>query len=97
MLFPFNLVWTAFDQEGFGANLQHYNSLIDAQVAERYGITDDWQLQGQLVFGVPTGSTKEKTVKPLESRIVVRGSVPRQILSESLSNRIDITNRLCVG
>ena len=48
-------VWTAFEQEGLGANLQHYNPLIDARIATEYDLPDTWELKAQLVFGKPTG------------------------------------------
>jgi predicted oxidoreductase (fatty acid repression mutant protein) len=46
--------------------------LIDAQVAARHAVPSDWQLKGQLVFGLATGTLKEKTFKPLEDRVLVR-------------------------
>jgi predicted oxidoreductase (fatty acid repression mutant protein) len=34
----------------------------------------DWALKAQLVFGTPTNnSKKEKEVKPLEERVLVKG------------------------
>lgn len=72
-------VWTALEQEGFGANLQHYNPLIDGKLVERYGIPGDWQLKGQLVFGKPAGPPNEKTFKPLEERVFVHGAKDSKI------------------
>lgn len=51
-------VWTALAQENIGANLQHYNPLIDEQVAQEWSIPKHWKLRAQLVFGsieVPAG------------------------------------------
>ena len=62
-------LWTALEQEGLGANLQHYNPLIDQKVTQTWGIPDDWQLKAQLVFGKPAGQPGEKTFKPLEERV----------------------------
>ena len=44
-------VWTALAQENIGANLQHYNPVIDDAVAKEWSIPNNWKLRGQLVFG----------------------------------------------
>ena len=61
-------LWTALEAEGLGANLQHYNPLIDQKVAEQWNIPDDWDLSGQLVFGTPAGAPMRKTFAPVEER-----------------------------
>lgn len=44
--------WTALSAElGLGANLQHYNPVIDASVEKAYGVPVSWKLRGQLNFG----------------------------------------------
>ena len=68
-------IWTALDSEGLGANLQHYNPLIDAKVREAWGIPETWKLTSQLVFGGRVGDKPEnKEKKPLEEVIKVYGS-----------------------
>lgn len=37
--------------EGLGASLQHYNPLIDQEIAERFDIPDSWQLRAEMPFG----------------------------------------------
>ncbi|KAG7103958.1 putative nitroreductase HBN1 like protein [Verticillium longisporum] len=59
-------VWTALEAEGFGANLQHYNPLIDEKVAAEWSVPSSWKLNAQLVFGGKTGETGPKDFKPLE-------------------------------
>ncbi|MDR2975955.1 MAG: nitroreductase family protein [Streptococcaceae bacterium] len=44
-------IWGALTEEGIGANLQHYNPVIDADVAKAFDIPANWKLRGQLVFG----------------------------------------------
>lgn len=44
-------VWTALAQENIGANLQHYNPVIDEAVAKEWNIPAHWKLRAQLVFG----------------------------------------------
>ncbi|KIW34428.1 uncharacterized protein PV07_01206 [Cladophialophora immunda] len=67
-------LWCALEAEGMGANLQHYNPNIDDMVKEIWGVSDDWVLKAQLVFGTPANNDKkEKEVKPLEERVLVKG------------------------
>ncbi|KAG4432065.1 hypothetical protein IFR05_012460 [Cadophora sp. M221] len=61
-------IWTALEAEGLGANLQHYNPLIDQKVAETWGIDSDWVLNAQLVFGTPAGQPGEKAFSSVEDR-----------------------------
>ncbi|KAI8960559.1 Nitroreductase [Daldinia sp. FL1419] len=67
-------IWTAFTAEGLGANLQHYNPLIDAKVASEWGIPDHWQLNAQLVFGGRAGEPGPKSQLPIEERLKVFGA-----------------------
>lgn len=53
-------VWTAFAQENIGANLQHYNPLIDEEVAQEWEIPSQWKLRAQLVFGSIEAPAGEK-------------------------------------
>ena len=53
-------VWTALAQENIGANLQHYNPLIDEQVAKEWDIPSQWKLRAQLVFGSIEAPAGEK-------------------------------------
>ncbi|KAK6580083.1 hypothetical protein PZA11_007105 [Diplocarpon coronariae] len=62
-------LWTALETEGLGANLQHYNPLINEKVAETWGIDKDWELNAQLVFGTPAAGPGEKTALPLEETL----------------------------
>ena len=44
-------VWTALSEKGLGASLQHYNPIIDEEVAQVFDIPANWKLRAQLVFG----------------------------------------------
>lgn len=44
-------VWTALADAGIGASLQHYNPLIDAEVAKTWGLPESWTLRAQMPFG----------------------------------------------
>ncbi|KAL1987503.1 hypothetical protein VTN96DRAFT_3430 [Rasamsonia emersonii] len=66
-------LWTGLESLGFGANLQHYNPLIDADVAKEFDIPHDWRLIAQLVFGSIEAPAGEKQFKPVEERIKILG------------------------
>ncbi|KAI0884392.1 Nitroreductase [Annulohypoxylon maeteangense] len=68
------VVWTALTAEGVGANLQHYNPLVDAKVASEWGIPDNWKLNAQLVFGGRSGEAGPKDFQPIEERYKVFGA-----------------------
>lgn len=53
-------VWTALAQENIGANLQHYNPVIDEAVAKEWSIPSQWKLRAQLVFGSIEAPAGEK-------------------------------------
>ncbi|XRM47873.1 Putative nitroreductase [Aspergillus tubingensis] len=68
-------LWIGLESLGFGANLQHYNPLIDAPVAKQWDIPTDWRLISQLVFGSPEVEGQEKPKKPVEERVKVYGKL----------------------
>jgi predicted oxidoreductase (fatty acid repression mutant protein) len=53
--------WTALAEIGIGASLQHYNPIVDAEVAETFDIPANWKLRAQLVFGSIEAEAGEKT------------------------------------
>ncbi|WNQ10843.1 nitroreductase family protein [Paenibacillus aurantius] len=65
------VIWTALEAEGLGANLQHYNPLIDERVKAEWGLPETWQLIAQMPFGTPTAPPGEKEFGPVEERIQV--------------------------
>ena len=66
-------IWTALAAAGVGANLQHYNPLIDNAVAKEWAVPADWTLRAQMVFGGITEPAGEKTFAPLSHRLKVFG------------------------
>lgn len=52
--------WTALSEEGLGANLQHYNPVIDEEVAKTWNVPANWRLRSQLVFGSVEAPAGEK-------------------------------------
>ena len=54
-------VWTALSEQNIGASLQHYNPIVDAEIAEIFHIPANWKLRAQLVFGSIEAPAGEKT------------------------------------
>ena len=54
-------VWTALSEQNVGASLQHYNPIVDAEIAEIFYIPANWKLRAQLVFGSIEAPAGEKT------------------------------------
>lgn len=67
-------VWTTLAAAGIGANLQHYNPLIDEAVAREWSVPASWTLRAQMVFGGIAAPAGEKTFAPLEGRFKVFGA-----------------------
>ena len=44
-------VWTGLAENRIGANLQHYNPLIDSAVDKAFNVPKNWQLQSEMVIG----------------------------------------------
>lgn len=64
-------IWTLLTELGLGASLQHYQPLIDEEVAKTWNISSDWKLIAQMPFGNPTGEPGAKEFAPLEDRFKV--------------------------
>lgn len=54
-------VWTALSEQNIGASLQHYNPIVDTEIAEIFDIPANWKLRAQLVFGSIEAPAGEKT------------------------------------
>lgn len=65
------MLWTALDQEGLGASLQHYNPLIDGEVTSAWNLPDSWKLLAQMPFGAKMSEPGEKEFLPVEDRLKV--------------------------
>ncbi|KFZ11409.1 hypothetical protein V501_04789 [Pseudogymnoascus sp. VKM F-4519 (FW-2642)] len=69
-----HIIWTALETEGLGANLQHYNPLIDAGIQKAWNVPEDWEHSAQLVFGTPTRPAGDKQFGELSERLKVYGA-----------------------
>ncbi len=66
-------VWTALENEGLGASLQHYNPIIDETVKKTWNIPADWKLLSQMPFGKPTAPAGPKEFMPIKERLFTYG------------------------
>ncbi|WP_219834221.1 nitroreductase family protein [Paenibacillus sp. R14(2021)] len=64
-----HVIWTALVAEGLGASLQHYNPLIDAEVAQNWQLPGEWKLIAQMPFGKPTSVPGDKEFMPQSDRV----------------------------
>lgn len=53
-------IWTMVEDEGLGASLQHYNPIIDREVADTFGISTHWKLVAQMPLGRPIAQPAPK-------------------------------------
>ena len=63
------VIWTSLAVEGLGASLQHYNELIEEDVAKEWDIPSGWKLVAQMPFGKPVAGAGEKEFLPLDERV----------------------------
>lgn len=64
-------IWTMLEDAGLGASLQHYNPLIDKEIANEWQINPNWKLIAEMPFGTPVKEPGEKQFAPLEERVLV--------------------------
>lgn len=62
-------IWTMLEAAGLGATLQHYNPLIDEEVAKTWKLPAKWKLIAQMPFGNPLQQAAGKDFKPLDERV----------------------------
>lgn len=67
-------VWLALAEVDIGASLQHYNPIIDADVAKRWDIPSNWVLRAQMPFGSIESPASEKNHLDEETRYRVFGA-----------------------
>lgn len=65
------IVWTALAENGIGANLQHYNPLIDAAITKEFNLPQSWKLRSQMPFGSIKAPAGEKEFMADDQRFKV--------------------------
>lgn len=64
-------VWVMLEEAGFGASLQHYNPIIDAEVKETFDLPVSWELIAEMPFGIPLMIPAPKDKRPLAETMKV--------------------------
>jgi predicted oxidoreductase (fatty acid repression mutant protein) len=64
-------VWTGLREMGVGANLQHYNPVIDDAVRALTGVPESYQLVAQMVYGGIVEDAGEKPGEDISDRVTV--------------------------
>jgi len=64
-------IWTALEDLGLGANLQHYNPLIDEPLKRIFDLPDSWDLTAQLVFGEKLEEPEQPPKVPTGTRVKI--------------------------
>jgi len=67
------MIWTALASIDIGANLQHYNPVIDEKVANTWDLDSNWTLIAQMVFGGIEEPAGDKSFESVEKRLKVYG------------------------
>lgn len=65
-------VWAGLAEAGLGANLQHYNPLIDEKVAAEWNIPANWKLWAQMVVGNKVAEPGDKETMPTSERVLIK-------------------------
>jgi hypothetical protein len=68
-------LWQLMAAAGAGANLQHYNPIIDEEVKKRWNIPQDYRLRAQLVFGGISQPAGDKEFLPVADRLTIHGTL----------------------
>ncbi len=67
-------IWNNLAENNVGANIQHYNPLIDDEVKTTWNITDNYQLVGQMVYGGIVSHPGDKERKSGDELVRVIGN-----------------------
>ena len=65
------IIWTMFAENNIGANLQHYNPIIDEKLAQTININTSWTLIAQMPFGGILKKADKKTNAETKERFKI--------------------------
>ena len=64
-------LWSALAELGVGANLQHYNPVIDEAVARLFAVPASWRLIAQMPFGGIVTAPEAKEKEDIDARVKI--------------------------
>lgn len=62
-------IWSALRELGVGANIQHYNPVIDDFVHDMFGLPENWKLVAQMPFGGIVAEPASKDKENIAERV----------------------------
>jgi len=65
------VVWTGLANINIGASLQHYNEVIESDIAKVFDVPSTWKLIAQMPFGSIETPAGDKQFNPIEDRFQV--------------------------
>lgn len=66
------MIWTTLADTSIGANLQHYNPVIDNDIKVAFDIPDNWELVAQMPFGGIVSTPKAHTVEDIKKSFIIK-------------------------
>lgn len=68
-------IWTGLCTLGVGANLQHYNPVIDKMVSEMFDLPESWTMVAQMPFGGIATAPAPKPAADVDFRVKIEAQV----------------------
>ncbi len=65
------LIWMGLAEQNIGANIQHYNPIIDEQVKRKWNIPDEFELVAQMPLGEILSPAGDKEYDDIKDRLKV--------------------------
>ena len=66
------MIWTSLADNSIGANLQHYNPVIDNEVKVAFDVPDSWELVAQMPFGGISQTPLPHSFENIEQKLIIR-------------------------
>lgn len=64
-------LWNRFTEAGLGANIQHYNPVINDAVRTLFDLPESWTLVAQMPFGKIEAEAGEKQGEDVNERVII--------------------------
>lgn len=64
-------IWSGLAEKGIGANLQHYNPVIDKKIKEIFNIPECYEFVAQMPFGNIKLEAPSKAKENIDTRVIV--------------------------
>lgn len=64
-------IWSGLAEKGIGANLQHYNPVIDKKIKEIFNIPENYEFVAQMPFGNIKLEAPSKAKENIDTRVIV--------------------------